>query len=474
MVEDDEEISNHIVKKLQEIDAQIQMTVVTNRDDARELLGGKKFFDLLSLDLTIPASRESSDKKIEYGNEVLHLCNSLAPGLPILILTASSTDDLVSDFLESSEKTDIWGEGQKRSTVGHALKRRLDEYDQKIEGIVQAIKDLRKIEINRTPDNLDIPIQDDRLIRIFARRNSGSRCDISKISGGLSGANVYRISLYNQAGNLIHNVIAKMADHETVSAENENYESYINRLRPEITPRRIEATVFGAMNIAAVFYGLAASHGTDFFGIVQENLNSIDKTLAQNIQSMTDKWCDASTEKSKTIKDVRQLLIDDASTKALIKKYNLGWASSFESNYLQAKWCYIHGDLHGKNILINREQGKATLIDYGDVKEGPISIDPITLEFSLFFHPDGYDFEEKWPSNEQAKKWYDLQEYIKGCPIPEIIKFIREWTRVVEAGKRERAASSYAYLLRQLKYGDSNKDLILALLEGAKNLYEET
>ena len=229
---------------------------------------------------------------------------------------------------------------------------------------------------------------------------------------------------------------------------------------------------FGAKDVAAVFYGLAANHDTDFFGIVQQN--SIEDPLADNIRSMTDKWCEAYSEKSKIIKDVRRLLINDGSAEALIKEYDLGWASDFEKNPLQAKWCYIHGDLHGKNILINQEQKTATLIDYGDIKEGPASIDPITLEFSLFCHPDGHHFDENWPTHDQAKKWYSLEEYMVGCPVPEIIKFTREWTKSVEAGKRERAASTYAYLLRQLKYEDSRKDLVIAFLEGAKSLFDET
>ncbi|MCA9470885.1 MAG: response regulator [Nitrospirales bacterium] len=471
VVEDDDDISEYILRIIQELDANAQITVVTNRDEARQLLEDKNFYDLLSLDLTIPAFSGSSEKKIEYGNEILHYCNDVAPGLPILILTASSTDDLVSDFLESSEKTDIWGEGQKRSTVGHALKRRLDDYESKIKDIVQAIRNLHQVEVNKTSDGIAIPLQDDRLIRIFARRNNGTRCDISIISGGLSGARVYRICVYNNSGNVIHNVVAKIADHTTISTEDENYAAYISRLRPEITPRRIETTVFGAKDTAAVFYGLAVGHDTDFFGVATGD--TIETNLSKNIRDLTDKWLEASTEESKTIKDVRCLLLNNECAEALIKEYDLDWATGFEDQPLQAKWCYIHGDLNGKNILVNREQSTATLIDYGDIKEGPATIDPVTLEFSLFFHPDAASI-SNWPSIEQARKWFDLEEYIKDCPIPQVIKFVREWTRSVEAGRRERAASAYSYLLRQLKYTDTDKGLAIALLEGTRNLYATT
>jgi hypothetical protein len=44
----------------------------------------------------------------------------------------------------------------------------------------------------------------------------------------------------------------------------------------------------------------------------------------------------------------------------------------------------------------------------------------------------------------------------------------------VGAGNREVAASAYAYLLRQLKYADTNKDSVLALLAGVKAYYDAT
>ena len=471
IVEDDDDISNHIVEKLREIDVQTHISVVGNRDDALRLLEGDEFYDLLSLDLIIPAFADSKDKKIEYGNEVLHFCISVAPGLPMLVLTASSTDDLVSEFLESSERTDIWGEGQKRPTLGYAPKRRLDDYDKKLKDIAKAIKDLHQVEINKSPDHLDIPLKDDRLIRIFARRNQGVRCDISVISGGISGARVYRIAVYNTAGNVIYNSVAKITDHASIRAENEKYESYINRLRPEIAPRLIETNTFGAKDTAGVFYSLAINHDKDFFGITTEN--SMQESLARNICNLTDRWRETGREESKIIKDIRCLLISDEQAEALIKQYNLDWAAEFESHQLQAKWCYIHGDLNGKNILVNADQGTATLIDYRDIKEGPVSIDPITLEFSLFFHPEAEGI-ENWPTVEQARNWFHLEEYIRDCPISDVIKFLRKWTRSVEAGKRERAASAYSYLLRQLKYTDTNKNLAIALLEGARDLYAET
>lgn len=54
---------------------------------------------------------------------------------------------------------------------------------------------------------------------------------------------------------------------------------------------------------------------------------------------------------------------------------------------MRYKHSCIHSDLHGENILLNTESNKAVIIDYGDINEGAIILDIITLECSALFHP---------------------------------------------------------------------------------------
>ena len=79
-----------------------------------------------------------------------------------------------------------------------------------------------------------------------------------------------------------------------------------------------------------------------------------------------------------------------------------------------------------------------------------------------------------WPSLQQAKQWGVLDQYLKDCPAATFIMECRNWASQVAAGKREIAGSAYSYLIRQLKYQDTDKNLILALLEGVKTFYEST
>ena len=104
---------------------------------------------------------------------------------------------------------------------------------------------------------------------------------------------------------------------------------------------------------------------------------------------------------------------------------------------------------------------------------GQPAVNPVMLELSLLFHPQRLDM-GGWPSIEQARQWGSLEAYLDGCPAAEFIRECRGWAARVSAGNREIAASAYSYLVRQLKYDDTNKDLALALLQGVKSFYDAT
>ena len=137
---------------------------------------------------------------------------------------------------------------------------------------------------------------------------------------------------------------------------------------------------------------------------------------------------------------------------------------------MQATLGCSHGDLHGSNIFVS--PAGAQLIDYGDVGTAAASLDPVTLELSLFFHPDAPYRDGVWPSLEQAGSWGDLSTYIAACPFPDFVRDCRRWALRAGAGNREVAACAYGYLLRQLKYEDTNKALALALLDGVRHFFD--
>ena len=96
------------------------------------------------------------------------------------------------------------------------------------------------------------------------------------------------------------------------------------------------------------------------------------------------------------------------------------------------------------------------------------------MELSIVFHPDIAPRTGDWPSLDQASEWGNLDTYLIGCPYPDLVRECREWAIGVAAGQREIAASAYGYLVRQLKYDDTDKDLTLSLLSGVRAFYQRT
>ena len=197
--------------------------------------------------------------------------------------------------------------------------------------------------------------------------------------------------------------------------------------------------------------------------------------VIRNLERATARWVVGVPETRRNIKQFREKLLDNDTLEMMRGSYGLHWVPEFETREIQSHWGCAHGDLHGCNVLVSGSDA-IVLIDYGDVGEGPAALDPVTLELSLLFHPDGGETENgnEWPSIEQGKIWGDLDSYLVGCPFGEFVRECRRWAFGVAAGRREVAACAYSYLVRQLKYGDTNKELAMALLDGVRNFYEES
>ena len=163
-------------------------------------------------------------------------------------------------------------------------------------------------------------------------------------------------------------------------------------------------------------------------------------------------WAQVSDKKLLRVRDLRSQRIDDSGFQAF--REDLGATEHFEEIEQEMTTSCQHGDLHGCNVLCN-QSGGAVVIDFGNVGPAPICIDPIILELSVLFHPDSPFRNNLWPTNEQAETWFDLEEYLVGCPVPEFVRKCREWANET-AGPTDLPPVVYAEAVRQLKYTDTN------------------
>jgi CheY-like chemotaxis protein len=453
--------------ELKKISSRIEITYATSRDEAVSILEQDNFFDYITLDLTIPVVSGSFEKDSKNGLAVLGFIKDLCPGTPVLILTGTSTLHMIGQFLETSNNVDIWSEGISRSTVSHLTKSDLAHLAQNVEPRILAVLGLNEVELSCSFENL--PLAHDRLIRILAKKVGALTVDIDVIGGGYSNATVYSLVLNDSYGVELHRCVAKCGNRPDIDADCLNFDTHVVKLEPDATPRKIAHLRYGASDSCAVFYGLAANYPHSFF-YASEN-DSVTENIQQSLISILSNWHSKSVQERRQIKDIRRSLLNDENFDRLVAKHKITDAEDFENHYLQCNVSYIHGDLHGENVLVSTEKDRTTLIDYGDVMRGCSILDPLTLECSFLFHEKS-PFPD-WPSLEALEKWSSVEDYLIDCPYSAQVKFCREWIKVLGVSNRELAACLYSYALRQLKYPDTDKNKALLLIRISFDLYDK-
>jgi len=466
IVEDEAVFANAVEDELRKLELEVKVSVAHSQDAANKLIIDE-FFDLIILDLKIPTHDNSANEAVSHGIAVFTNAKAIAPGTPILVLTGSSADEHIEVIVNHSERKDVWGEGRSIPIVDFLKKHRLGELPEKLIAYASALKSVLEVEI--TKNDCHLSLSESRIIRIFARNHKAGRCVVSQIGGGLSAAKVFRINVLDRQGNTIHDAICKIGPIEKIQDESYRYDRYISRLNQVATPRKLIDLYYGAKNTGGVFYSLALGFVETGFELLKKEAVVACRTISQ-LEELFSPW--AAGESRKTVAELRRRVIGDEDFDNVRRLLDFQWLDSFERQEIQTRWCCTHGDLHGLNVLVS-SVGVPILIDYGDVEEGAPSLDPVTLELAMFFHPQGPLRGKAWPTLEQAKHWGNLERYLVDCPNPDFVLACRQWSKRAAPGDREVAACAYSYLVRQLKYDGQSIELIKALIEGVKRMYDE-
>ena len=245
--------------------------------------------------------------------------------------------------------------------------------------------------------------------------------------------------------------------------ERENYRRYVNPLLKmghyPALGRDIEA---GIGKREALFYQLADGYAKSLFDVLEVS-ESDAIAVVDVLRGILAPWAEVREKKLLLVGDLRAQRIDDS----VFQPYrdSLGETDMFEATEQEMTTSCQHGDLHGFNVLCN-DSGGAVLIDFGNVGPAPSCIDPILLELSVLFHKDSPLRRNPWPTNEQAEAWFNLEEYLLGCPVPQFIKKCREWASETD-GATDLPPVVYAEAVRQLKYEDTNHERALGIARAA-------
>ena len=471
LIEDDEETIEDFVSELEPLG--IEVTVAKSKSSAEARIDGD--LQLVVCDLKIPSQDGVMDAAVGHGLSVLGKLRVEWSGVPVLGFSAhGTTPGLLQQMLELAGEEDFLGVGSGEPLLSFFDKSQLSECLAKIQRMKDGADELGAIEIPQGVNRMDLTSEQARAIRIFARRRGARVARVSRLGGGLSDAIVLRVRLEGQSGERLARVVAKLGSISLVLDESSRYQQLISgTLGLGVCPGIIDTVVAGASQVGGLFYELAG----DYPSTLLESVEGLDAvSVVAQIEEQTSTWRSGAPTTTVSVAKIRRSLIDDATMRVSAGDLlDWEWVERMESLNVQSRWCTQHGDLHGLNVLVSKA-GQPLLIDFGKAAHMSAAVDPVTLELSPLFHPDSRLRGQDWPSVEQATRWHDLDVYIDNSPIADYVRRCREWAydEGTSAGDNEVAAVVYAYATRQLKHPGVNRDIAVALIEGALNFLEMT
>jgi hypothetical protein len=470
LLEDDVDVVTAVTRRIEstasDLEAEIDVTAVTNRDDALRAIEAAGFFaDLAIVDLRVPAHAGTTIADSEYGMQVADRLLSIAHGTKTIVFSAHGSGDIAGRLMDQTWASDPLGLGDDEPMLEFVPKERLPDCLSRIERYVRELDSLEKIEVAFGPERFDLDPRHKRALQIFARRQAARVVRLSPLSGGLSDAITVRVEVFRGAQSPVAVVVAKLLELDDVRRERQAYDAHISpRLDLGTFAHVASYVVAGAAGQGGIFYKLAIESAVP----LHERLVAGDSDSAEvvkRLQQLAHDWQRARVARRMTVGEIRNRLVSDSHLGAYEDELRTLPRSDAEDISVEVFSCSQHGDLHAFNVLVEPD-GSPILIDFALAGDAPASLDPVTLELSFVFHPSVASIGTTWPSPRQAEGWRDLTSYLVDCPRPDFIRACREWAYGVAAGDREVAANVYAYALRQLRFGAS-VDLAVAYARGA-------
>lgn len=456
VVEDQAEMRDLLVDELSRIDARFEIVVAGSAEDAQHELVANAF-DLLVCDLRIPPTAASFDADPKHGYAVAASARAVHPGMPMIFLTGNATVRETGEALSVAPTADLFGDSMM-PVVRLFEKNRLADFFEHVAYMRDLLLSLDEISVRVVDGVSSLPPMAVRALRIYATRRGAASVD-AWVLGGLSGATVLRAAMFDSLGGLICNVFAKIGDQAKISEEMVRYERHVRGVLPihAFAPEAGQV-LFNLRDKSAIFYSVADAYGRSLFDSLEEL--SVDTLV--DLQEALGPWHERHVEHSLVVGEFRRRFLSDE--KALEIGADLSFGHAYEQVTVQADIGVQHGDLHCGNVLVDGA-GSPLLIDFGDVDTYPTGYDAVVLELSLVFHSDSPFRASGWPTISQARRWWDLDEYLRDCPVPDFVRLCREWA--LRASRGDVAHIVYAHACRQFKYGDVDRELAAAFAEGA-------
>ena len=461
LVEDEEALTRQI-QELLETECQAIVEVACSRDSALQVLERGEDLDLIVCDLRIPTQDGSLDVAEEHGLRVHDAARDMNSGTFSRFYSGYAHLDNIGERLASGDSKDVFGTGELWPLVHCFSKSQQPEFIDWARRLSTIVKKVDQMAITQSGVTF-ISNFEARTLRIYATRLGGSQIHASLL-GGLSGATVLRVQIFNESSASVGLVVARVDHINSIKEELDRYDMYVASVLPVGTFAPLAGKILhGCGRFGAAFYSLASNGYADLFELSVTNATTAQGALQQLHSSHRD-WRGNRSTRDQSVRSLRTAHISDELFDPWIKELDVELVEETEAINIPLVHSIQHGDLHGLNVLVDGE-GRPLIIDYGTLGQHPAALDLVTLELSFIFHEEHPEL-GGWPSVEQASCWFDPHRYADGSPISPIVHSCRRCALSIVT-RQELAAVVYAHATRQLKYADTNKSLAVAIARAA-------
>ncbi len=460
LVEDKIDFAEVIEKAIRAIDG-CELSWRRSKASALAVLGDEHF-DVVILDRRIPTEDDFLDDHQDHGWAVFQAIVEQQPGTSVWFLTGTVDADFPAEVLNAHGKRgDIHSCGREDALYQVFWKDKMTDCVAAVRGFRGELQQTDGVHLAQVGTPANLRAEEVRLLKLFGRRHQGARVEARVLQGGLSGARVFRVSVLNAAGAVTIMSVARIGSFDDIAAEREKYRTEIVKLANGAFPPVTAEFSHGAASFAGIFYQVVGTEVRSLFDELTAKPGAA-ATAADRLRRDQATWHGASKVERVRVSAVRRALIGDVALQ--MHTHHLGGIdlAAVEDLEVDVARCVQHCDLHCGNVLFD-DSGRPMFIDYPDTAGAFASLDPIALELSTIFHKDAPD-RAGWPSEAQAGQWTDLDAYCAGAVYEPFIRSCRSWAESVAASPHEVLAVAYSYALRQIKYNDTDKALVRAIV----------
>lgn len=423
----------------------------------------EEHFDVVILDRRIPTEDDFLDDHQDHGWEVFQAITEQQPGTSVWFLTGTVDADFPTEVLNAhSKRGDIHSCGREDALYQVFWKDKMPKCVAALKEFRSEVQQTDNIQLLQVGTPVNLRAEEVRLLKLFGRRHQGARVEVRVLQGGLSGARVFRVSVFNAAGAVKIMTVARIGSFKDIATERQKYQIEIVKLAIGAFPPVTAEVSHGASGYAGIFYKVVGAEVRSLFDVLTADQGAA-AAAADLLRKDQGTWHGARQFERVRVSAVRRALIGDVALQQhenIVSDLDLAAVENVEIDVAR---CVQHCDLHCGNILFD-DNGRPMVIDYPDTGAAFASFDPVTLELSTIFHKDAPD-RGGWPTEAQANQWLDIDAFCAGSPYEPFIRSCRTWAEGVAASQQEVLAVAYGYALRQLKYDDTDKTLVRAIVK---------